>query len=91
MQDRYIGDVGDYGKFGLLRALCGYSAKKPNLKLSIIWYHTVPEDKKSSINDGKHRSYIYKPQQYRGCDPELFGKMENLQDKKQRRFVRVVK
>src|SRR5271163_4324699 len=31
MQDRYVGDVGDFGKFGLLRALCGES-NAPSLK-----------------------------------------------------------
>lgn len=84
MQDRYVGDVGDYGKFGLLRALCGYGWQKPNLKLSIVWYRTIPEDKESRLNDGKHRSYISKPQQYRDCNPELFDKMEILQDKNNR-------
>ena len=27
MQDRYAGDVGDFGKFGLLRHLCGETAQ----------------------------------------------------------------
>src|ERR1700684_4163658 len=37
MQDRYVGDVGDFGKFGLLRALCGESHPLP-LKLGVVWY-----------------------------------------------------
>lgn len=40
MQDRYAGDVGDFGKFGLLRHLCGVTAQdgQPNLRPGIIWY-----------------------------------------------------
>lgn len=26
MQNRYFGDVGDFGKYGLLRRICGVSA-----------------------------------------------------------------
>lgn len=39
MQDRYVADVGDFGKYGLLRAL----SKSPRLKLGVIWY-LVPDD-----------------------------------------------
>ena len=84
MQDRYVGDVGDFGKFGLLRSLCGFKNQKPRLNLSVIWYRTIPESKESSVNDGKHRSYLNKPQEYRSCDSELFDKMEIFHDKKHR-------
>jgi hypothetical protein len=33
MQDRYAGDVGDFGKFGLLRHLCGETADDKHLTL----------------------------------------------------------
>ena len=39
MQDCYVGDAGDFGKYGLLRALC--SPREDDLKtlsLGIIWY-----------------------------------------------------
>ena len=35
MQDRYAGDVGDYGKFAMLRAM-----EAQGLKLGINWYRT---------------------------------------------------
>ena len=37
MQDRYFGDVGDFGKYGLLRVLSGFWAE-PRLKLGVVWY-----------------------------------------------------
>ena len=37
MQDRYFGDVGDFGKYGLLRVLCGLWGG-PNFKLGVVWY-----------------------------------------------------
>lgn len=63
MQDRYAGDVGDYGKFSLLRALCEGS----NNKLGVIWYRFPDEPNKGN---GQHIDYISKPQ-YSACDKEL--------------------
>ena len=44
MQDRYVGDVGDFGKYGLLRALCG-----GDLTLGVVWYLYPDEE---ANNDG---------------------------------------
>ncbi len=42
MQNQYVGDVGDFGKVGLLRALTGvYPAATPPLKLGVVWYLTL--------------------------------------------------
>ena len=38
MQDRYVGDIGDFGKYGLLRALCGR-----DLYLGVVWY-LIPDE-----------------------------------------------
>ena len=27
MQDRFVGDIGDFGKYGLLRAICGIAPR----------------------------------------------------------------
>ena len=67
MQHRYFGDVGDYGKYGLLRALCG-SNEVPRLRLGIIWY-LFPDE--GHNKDGKHVSYLRK-KSYRECDPPLY-------------------
>ena len=36
MQDRYVGDVGDYGKYGLLRSLCGGDELGKALRLGVL-------------------------------------------------------
>ena len=68
MQNRYAGDVGDFGKLGLLRILA-----QSGLKVGINWYLTEDEDHN---NDGKHISYLnLKNTIYDACDPELRGKL----------------
>jgi hypothetical protein len=51
MQDRYVGDVGDFGKYGLLRLF----AAQTDLRLSIIWYLFGDE---SHNSDGRHVGYL---------------------------------
>lgn len=71
MQDRYFGDVGDYGKYGLLRALTGTHPSGDRLSLGIVWYLT---DDESHNNDGKHVRYLGEPR-FGACDEELFRKL----------------
>ena len=49
MKDQYVGDIGDYGKYGLLRYLNGCG-----LKIGVNWYLT-PDDGRS---DGNHTEYL---------------------------------
>ena len=39
MQDRYAGDIGDYGKIGLLKAL-----QAQGLSIGVNWYLVEPMD-----------------------------------------------
>jgi hypothetical protein len=55
MQHRYVGDVGDFGKYGFLRAL---TRETQHARLGIIWYLTDPE---IHNNDGKHDGYLKLP------------------------------
>src|ERR1039457_5750770 len=57
MQERYAGDVGDFGKFGLLRHLCGETAqdKHPRMKAGVIWYRVGDETHNA---DGRHTPYL---------------------------------
>ena len=50
MQNTYAGDVGDFGKLGLLRQL-----SKSQLIIGINWY-LVPDENHNA--DGKHIGYI---------------------------------
>jgi len=69
MQDRYAGDVGDFVKLGLLRAL------SPGRQLGVAWYRYPDENHNS---DGRHISYLDKPDQYEHLDPSLFRHLRNI-------------
>ena len=73
MQNRYTGDVGDFGKYGLLRALCLPEGDRgPALRLGVVWYLTSDE---SHNNDGRHIGYLEptpkNAKTLRVCDPSL--------------------
>ncbi|MXZ46648.1 MAG: hypothetical protein F4Z08_06625 [Chloroflexi bacterium] len=74
MQDCYAGDIGDFGKYGLLRALCG-----DDLRLGVLWY-AFEGDRKQAPNDGKHTSYVHSGPDghFAQCDPELFELMRTI-------------
>ena len=62
MQDRYAGDIGDYGKFGMLKAL---AAK--GLSVGVNWYLAETLQQELAIKDGqKLISDVLAT-----CDPEL--------------------
>lgn len=64
MQDRYAGDVGDFGKFALLRALT------PGRTLGVCWYRT---DGLGEVNNhGRHLAYLDRPERFRHLDPGAF-------------------
>ena len=52
MKNQYVGDIGDYGKMGLLRIL-----QNAGIQVGVNWYLT-PDDNKS---DGRHIHYLDKP------------------------------
>ncbi|MBP3883500.1 MAG: NADAR family protein [Olsenella sp.] len=62
MQDRYAGDIGDYGKFGMLRALAS-----EGLSIGINWYLVETPRQEASVNDGQKLI----PKRLTQCDPEL--------------------
>ncbi|MDD3183055.1 MAG: hypothetical protein PHD48_09670 [Alphaproteobacteria bacterium] len=64
MQNQYVGDVGDYVKFALLRALCF------DHKLGIAWYLFPDEPHKG---DGRHISYLNHADEWEAFDPDLFS------------------
>ncbi len=77
MQDRYVGDVGDFGKYGLLRTLCRADAGGEELSLGVVWY-LVPDE--GHNDDGKHVRYLSSGREatYRLCEPELYDGLRRL-------------
>jgi hypothetical protein len=69
MQDRYAGDIGDYVKLALLRALSG------NMKLGVAWY-LYPNE--GHNEDGKHTAYLRNPTSWRKLDPCLFDSLQDV-------------
>ncbi len=73
MQNRYVGDVGDFGKYGLLRSLSA------GLSLGVVWY-LAPDEGHNA--DGKHVSYLEPSAanlaRYGGCDRELYNALAEI-------------
>ena len=81
MQGRYVGDAGDFGKYGLLRSLCRGDERGAALRLGVLWYRFDGDDS-ATTNDGRHADYLFAPSRnerlLRRCDHELFKKMLHL-------------
>lgn len=80
MQDRYVADVGDFGKYGLLRCLAGMTCgNEKHLKLGVIWYLTP--SCLGNPNDGKHLNYLDNLTKFKDCDKSLFCELKNIREK----------
>lgn len=73
MQDRYVGDVGDFAKYALLRKLSSFDATE-KIKLGVLWCRYNDE---SHNLDGKHTSYL-RSSLFRDLDPELFDALNSI-------------
>ena len=82
MQNRYAADVGDFGKFGLLRALAGVTGPGggPRLSVGVVWYR--PSVETGPPGDGTKRGYLdnSRRQPYEACDPGLFAQLKAISD-----------
>ncbi len=63
MQNKYVGDIGDFVKLSMLRALA------PGHKLGVAWW-LFPDENHN--NDGRHIDYLRHPARWRAFDPKLF-------------------
>ena len=68
MQNRYTGDIGDFGKLGLLLQL------STQLSIGVNWY-LVPDE--SHNRDGEHIDYLSKSS-FQECDPPLFDALTQI-------------
>lgn len=87
MQDRYAGDIGDYGKFGLLKAL-----QKQGFIIGVNWYRTEPPAfEKKSDGSFKQQDGIHKtgdiPDDLKNCDAVLAKKLAKIADDDHNRSV----
>jgi hypothetical protein len=77
MQDRYVGDIGDYVKLAILRALAS------DRRLGVVWW-LFPDEHHNA--DGGHREYLQRPNEWKRFAPDLFETLLNI-DKQKRRDV----
>ena len=70
MKNQYVGDIGDYGKYGLLRFLASHG-----IKIGVNWFLTEND----GSTDGKFTTYLKNPAD-RVYDPELFDALQNIAD-----------
>ena len=95
MQNRYVGDAGDFGKHGLLRRLGGTTDPEtdaPDLRLGLVWYLFPDElhgaDGKKINRDGKQTTYLdpdhKDAETHRQCDPDLWDKLRQYVDEGRR-------
>lgn len=74
MQDKYVGDVGDFGKFQLFRYLFNHEESPMYGKaLAQIWY--MHEGEGENNNDGKHIDYF---ERMTGCDEYLENSLQSI-------------
>lgn len=73
MQNRYAGDVGDFGKIGLLRQI-----EKSELIIGVNWY-LAPDENHNA--DGKHIGYIT-DSRYNRCDDLLRNSLKEIVNSK---------
>ena len=88
MQDRYAGDIGDYGKIGLLKCL-----QARGFTIGVNWYRvSTPESEKNADGtfkqkDGRHLI----PESLRECAPSLADTLTKIAESKNRSVTAIQK
>ena len=70
MKDQYVGDVNDYLKYSLLRALMSAGARR----VLVCWMLTAPDAR----TDGSMTAYLSQAAQFREVDPSLFDALATV-------------
>ena len=78
MQNRYVGDIGDFGKYGLLRALTS-EGRGTVLRLGVARY-MYPDEVRGG--DGRLIGYLCESDsnnsRFRNCDPPLYDSLRRI-------------
>jgi len=85
MQDRYTGDIGDYVKYGLLRAVT------KGKRLGVAWYLFHPGGKEKVNADGGKVRYLNESVRWRDYDPELFDFLQQIVNQNKRKVSQIEK
>ena len=72
MQDRYVGNIGDFGKLALLRSLMDGE------RLAVCWYLTNVAGEGEGKRDCKSFEYLKRPDEFRHLAPDIFDALANI-------------
>ena len=79
MQNRYVGDIGDFGKYYLLKSLCMGNKNEQDFSIGVVWY-LVPDENHN--DDGKHIRYLDQNdsnlRRFRDGDPALYDSLSKI-------------
>lgn len=82
MKHQYVGDINDYRKYALLRALSADGANR----IGVCWMLT-PDD--GGVDGGK-LAYLGQPERFRNFDPELFDVLAHAASEPGRRRLHTI-
>ena len=85
MKNQYFGDINDYAKYGLIRALHA----EARLRVLVAWMLTRDE-RNDGLRDGELRSYLDEPDRWQRFDPELYRGLRNLLETNASRRVALI-
>lgn len=92
MQDRYVGDIGDFGKYLLLKTLC-----QNKIKLGVNWCFVDPgyTPKEMNKNDGKYIGYLYQKNKnhtfFKQADENLILQLKDIIESNNRTIISIEK
>jgi len=75
MQNRYVGDIGDYVKLAILRELAR------GKRIGVAWW-LFPDE--SHNKDGGHREYLDRENEWKPFDPDLFDALLRIRERGER-------
>lgn len=82
MKNQYVGDINDFCKYGLLRAL----TDRGSVPATVAWMLTPDDDSA----DGRKLGYLSRPADWRWRDPELFDALRATVFDEQARSVAAI-
>ena len=84
MRDSYVGDIGDFAKYGLLRAVGA------GRRLGVAWY-LCGDAEKVGKRDGRYIDYLRRPEQWRHLDCDLFDTLKGMVEEGRRSVAEIQK
>ena len=82
VKEQYVGDINDYRKYALLRALSCDGV----VRIGVCWMLTASDDS----SDGNKLAYLSQPERHRHFDPELFDILAHAAAEPDRRRLQTI-